>query len=89
MHVGNCNIQTERKILFVNEMKWYKIWPRPKVWVQKIFGNFLNNFDDSFDESCPKFCPFCMAWTKVSKMQQIFNEIFKSILKFFLGLLWN
>jgi len=26
--VGNCDICGEQKFLFMNEMKWYKIWPR-------------------------------------------------------------
>ncbi len=28
--VGNCDIHAKKKISFMNEMKWYKIWPRLK-----------------------------------------------------------
>jgi hypothetical protein len=27
--LGNCNICVRQKILFMNKMKWYKIWPIP------------------------------------------------------------
>ena len=63
------------KYLFMNETKQNKIWPRPKGLVQKIFQTLLPNFSKGHDESCQKFHPFCMAWMKVSKMHQIFNEI--------------
>jgi hypothetical protein len=33
--LGNCDIHAERNILFINETKWYKIQPRPKI--QKLF----------------------------------------------------
>ncbi len=29
--ISNCNIHVERKISFMNKMKWYEIWPRKKV----------------------------------------------------------
>jgi len=28
--IGNCDIHAEQKISFINEMKWYEIWLRPK-----------------------------------------------------------
>ncbi len=59
--LGNCDINVERKILFMNETKWYKIWPRPKGWVQKIFWTFLPNFVKGLKESCHKFCLFCKS----------------------------
>ncbi len=27
--IGDCNICAEQKILFINEMKQFEIWPRP------------------------------------------------------------
>ncbi len=32
--LGNCDICAEQKILFTNETKRYKIWPKPKGCVQ-------------------------------------------------------
>ncbi len=29
-HIGNFDIHAERKILVINEIKWYEIWTRPK-----------------------------------------------------------
>jgi hypothetical protein len=43
-HLGNCDIHVRQKISVMNEMKRYKIWPRPKVWVQKIFRILPPNF---------------------------------------------
>ncbi len=34
---SNCDIHAQWKILFVNEMKWYKIWQRPNGFIQNIF----------------------------------------------------
>jgi hypothetical protein len=31
------------------------------------------------NKSCLKFSPFCMAWTKVGKMNQLFNKIFNQV----------
>jgi hypothetical protein len=39
------------------------------------------NFGNGRNKSCDKFHPFCMAATKVSKMQLIFIEIFKNLSK--------
>jgi hypothetical protein len=33
----NCDIHVDRKILFINETKWYKIWPRLQ-WVSMMPG---------------------------------------------------
>jgi hypothetical protein len=35
--LSNCNSHAVWKIMFMNETKRYKIWLRPKGWVQKIF----------------------------------------------------
>jgi hypothetical protein len=48
------------KILFMNEMNQYKIWPRPKGWVQKIFQTLPPNFVKGLNESWHKFCSICM-----------------------------
>jgi hypothetical protein len=36
-NLANCNIHAEWKILVMNNMKWYEIWSKPKVWVKKTF----------------------------------------------------
>ncbi len=43
--LGNFDIRAERKILFMNEMKWYKIQLRLNCWVQKIFQTLPPNFE--------------------------------------------
>jgi len=82
--LGNCDIPAEQKISLTNEMKWNQIWPRPKGWVQKIFWTLPSNLSvclKCLNKHCHKFCPFCRAWTKVSKLLQIFNDIiFKPVL---------
>ena len=50
-----------------------EIQSRPKGWVKNIFWNLLPNF--GHNEICQKYHPFCMAQSKVSKIQ-ILNEIF-------------
>ncbi len=43
-HLGNNYIFAMQKILFVNEIKSYKIHPRLKGWAQKIFETLLPKF---------------------------------------------
>jgi hypothetical protein len=30
LSIGSCDFRAEQKILFMNETKWYEIWPRLK-----------------------------------------------------------
>jgi len=69
--LGNCDIHAEQKISFTNETKWNEIWLGPEGWVQKIYLTLLPNFGKGYNKSCKKFHLFCIAWTKVSEMQQI------------------
>jgi len=43
LSVGNCAIHVKQKISFMNEIKWYEIWPGLKGWVQKIFQTLPPN----------------------------------------------
>jgi hypothetical protein len=47
---GNCNIHAELKILFINETKWYKIWPRLDGCVLKNLLNFTAKFSQRTNE---------------------------------------
>jgi hypothetical protein len=42
--LGNCDICAEQKISFMNETKWYKIWPRQKKLGSKNLLNFTAKF---------------------------------------------
>jgi len=50
----------EHNISLMNETKWYKIQPRPKVQVQKIFQTLPPKFAKGLNESWLEFHPFCM-----------------------------
>jgi hypothetical protein len=54
------DIHAGQKIVLMNEMKWYKIGPRMKGQVQKIFSTLMPNFVERFNKSWQKFCSFCM-----------------------------
>jgi hypothetical protein len=41
------------------------------------------------NEICQKFYPFCSACMKMSEMQQILNEIFKSVLPNLAKIFWS
>jgi hypothetical protein len=49
-----------QKILVMNETKWYKIWSKLKVLVQKSFYNLPPNFDKGLNKCWLEFCPLCM-----------------------------
>ncbi len=61
--LGNCDIYTLWKILFINKMKRCKICPRPKGWVKKIFQTLPPNLLKDFRNVGLNFVYF--AWTKV------------------------
>ncbi len=49
---GNFDIHADRKILFMNETKWYKIWPRPeRLSFKKIFQTLQPNFVKGLNKS--------------------------------------
>ncbi len=50
-----------------------------EVELKKIFQTSPSNFNKGLNKSCLTIHPFCMTWTKVSKRQQLFNEILKSL----------
>jgi hypothetical protein len=56
--IGDCDIRSERKILFMNEMKRYEIQLRPKGGAQKIFQALLPNFGNGLNKSCLKVHQF-------------------------------
>jgi hypothetical protein len=57
LQLGNCDIHAGWKISFTNKTKLYKIWPRPKGWVQKIFQTLPPNFVEGLNESLHQFHP--------------------------------
>jgi hypothetical protein len=65
--LGNCYMHAEQKILFTNEMKRYRIWPRPKGWVQKIFQTLLPNFVKCH---CKSWLNFVRFWMNESKQNE-------------------
>ncbi len=67
LQLGKSDIHVERKILFNNEMKQYKIWQRLKGRVQKIFQTLPTNFDATCRKSYRG--QFLDRWT-VSKMNR-------------------
>jgi hypothetical protein len=67
MKMGNCKFFEWQKILFINEMKENKIWPRPKGYVGKIFWTLLPNFARGSIVSWHIF--FHFALMKMSEMK--------------------
>ncbi len=80
--IGNYDICAEWKISFTYETKQNKIRFRLRGWDQKIFSALPPNFVKGHKESCLKFCRFCMAWIKVSKIQQYWTKLQVSLAKF-------
>ncbi len=60
--LGNCYIWQEQEISFMSGIKWDKILPQPKGWVQKTFQNLVQNFCEGLNKKCLKFDQFCIAW---------------------------
>jgi hypothetical protein len=56
----------------MNETKWYKIWPRLKGWVQKMFWTLLTNFVKRLNKSGLKCCPFCMDKSENNRVKVSF-----------------
>ncbi len=84
----NCDTCAKRKILFLNEMKLYEIWPRPKGWVQKIFQTLPPNFVKGLYKNWFKFHPFFMIQTLIIKLKTL--PRFSSVnLSFFLAFASN
>jgi hypothetical protein len=77
--VGNCDIDAEQNISFMNLTKQNEIWSRQKVEFKKIFQTLPPNFGKGRNKSYQKFHPFCISWMKVRKMQQIFYKNFESV----------
>ncbi len=90
-YLGNCDICAEQKILFMNEMKRYEIWPRLKGWVQKIFQTFLPNLT-KVALNFVNFAQFKWKWVKwseyLTKYSSQFSQIYQ-IFKVFYRIQWK
>ncbi len=56
----------------MNEMKWYEIQSKLKVWVQKIFWTLPPKFVECLNKSLLKFCPFHMDKSKQNEVKGSF-----------------
>jgi hypothetical protein len=78
--VGNCDIRVKQNFLSIFKMKWDKILLSPKEKDQKTLCYMPWNFVQVLDEIWPSFIHFSfMVYTKVSKIQPIFDEFSKSL----------